>query len=48
MRLGRWKSSTVAESYVELSVELKKRVVKRILGDSTEPPAKTSQKESVK
>jgi integrase len=41
MQLGGWKSSTVAENYVESSVESKKRVAERILGDSTEPSAKT-------
>jgi integrase len=37
MRHGGWKSSTVAEGYVETSVESKKRIAEQILG---EPPAK--------
>lgn len=37
MRHGGWKSSTVAEGYVETSVESKKRIAGQILGDQNAP-----------
>jgi integrase len=37
MRHGGWKSSTVAEGYIETSVESKKRVAAQILGNQNEP-----------
>ncbi len=37
MRHGGWKSSTVAEGYVETSVESKKRIAEQILGDQNAP-----------
>ena len=44
MRHGGWKSSTVAEGYVETSVESKKRVAHMIMG---EEPAQKSRKVDV-
>jgi hypothetical protein len=41
MRHGGWKSLTVAEGYIETSIESKKRVAERILGDQNEPLNKT-------
>ena len=37
MHHGGWKSSTVAEGYVETSVESKKRITGQILGDQNAP-----------
>jgi integrase len=37
MRHGGWKSSAVAEGYVETSVESKKRIAGQILGEQNEP-----------
>ena len=37
MHYGGWKSSTVAEGYVETSVESKKQIAGQILGEQNEP-----------
>ena len=36
MRHGGWKSSTVAEGYIETSVESKKRIAEKLLGEQNE------------
>ena len=37
MRHGGWKSSTVAEGYIETSIESKKRIAEKLLGEQNEP-----------